>query len=578
MRGIAMVTRRRWWLALSAILLLLLASAVGCTGSSEPAATPTATLPVTSEPAATPTATLPVTSVGAATATATATRSNPIDISFGEHTLTEGAYRYSSPIKTVLFDVPAGLRLRFEERRVATVPTGATFVFMLWFEDLDSGSWISIDSQSRREGAGWMDPARGDIRALFDELKRSVRTVSTNEPRVSDSRNTGGELPPWWRVSGLDPAARAEAEAARRLAVAAAPPRDISGWQFGRRGEGYRLYPGLYRFALNPDEQPLIFEVPEGLSPRITWTGYMGGGQWCPGLRLVEWRAEGGYWADAWLCLDVHRAVELSRSTKVAQRFGPVVDYGSRLEALVASLRLGSVPSPDDPAPCAPLIEVHPDDYQTLLPGGATYLWGRTGTGRFVTIDVPVGVTLVGTFARGIQQPDGSLVSDTLELTEASSGSRLVIDVGTGGERERQLLDVPEPYKLDPDAAFDQILASLRLDEFPAIPGCPAPVAFTMGEGVYRYHMNTSYPTSAVGVPDITFDVPAGLQLKLVSLAVGFWQIALIDAETTSEDASWICLDAELVAECGRWIKPGDEHIGPLFDELSESLRPGTAP
>ena len=537
MRGIAMVTRHRWWLALSAILLLLLlVSRVACNG--------------------------------------------PTDISSGKHTLAEGAYRYSGPITTVLFDVPAGLRLRFEGERVASVPTGATFVFLLWFEDLDSRSWISIDNQSGREGARWMDPARGDIRALFDELKRSVRTVSTNEPRVSDSRNTGGGPRPWMRVSGLDPAARAEAEAARRLAVAAAPPRDISGWQFGRRGEGYRLYPGLYRFALNPDEQPLIFEVPEGLSPRITWTGYMGGGQWCPGLLLVEWRSEGGYWADAWLCLNVHRAVELSRSTKVAQRFGPVVDYGSRLEALVASLRLGSVPSPDDPAPCAPLIEVHPDDYyQTLLPGGATYVWNRTGTDRFVTIDVPVGVTLVGSFARGKQQPDGSLVPDTLELTEASSGSRLVIDVGTDGERERQLLDVPEPYKLDPDAAFDQILASLRLDEFFAIPGCPAPVYFGMGEGVYRYHMNTRYPTSVVGVPDITFDVPAGLQLeRLGRLTVGYWQIALHDAETTSEDASWICLDAELIAECGRWIKPGDEHIGPLFDELSESLRPGTAP
>ena len=69
----------------------------------------------------------------------------------------------------------------------------------------------------------------------------------------------------------------------------------------------------------------------------------------------------------------------------------------------------------------------------------------------------------------------------------------------------------------------------------------------------------------------ITFGIPAGIELELS------WDddtrdgIRLADADTNS----WLCLDAELVEECGRSITPGAEHLGPLFDQIAESLRLG---
>ena len=39
---------------------------------------------------------------------------------------------------------------------------------------------------------------------------------------------------------------------------------------------------------------------------------------------------------------------------------------------------------------------------------------------------------------------------------------------------------------------------------------------------------------------------------------------------------SWLCIDAELVAECGRSVRPNTAHVGPLFDQIVESLRLGT--
>ena len=127
----------------------------------------------------------------------------------------------------------------------------------------------------------------------------------------------------------------------------------------------------------------------------------------------------------------------------------------------------------------------------------------------------------------------------------------------------------------DVGAAFDQILGSLRFDELPSIPGCPAPVlpslAQTLGAGVYRYLRDPDrYPFTA-GLPDITFEVPAGLQLKVSWDDEAAHQVRLTDVDTDS----WLCLDAALLVECGRSITPGAEHLGPLFDQIAESLRLG---
>ena len=551
--GVAMLAHSRLRLPLAAILLLLV-SAAGCTGSGEPAVTATATRsgPGSGEPAVTATATRSGPGSGEPAVTATATRSGPIDISSGSHTLTEGAYRYSYGSTTLFFDVPAGLRLN----------VGGTIVseplFWLLLEDLDSQSRISIDVRSGLETDRRIDPARSDASTLFRELMRSVRISPppTPTPMV--------DYAPTW-----------EALPARRVAGAVAAPRDISGWQFTSRS----LHAGVYHFALNPQDQPLILEVPQGLSLWVNFSGPMvDASDQCPGLRLDQQRSG---WGVAWLCLDVHQAVELSRSfgpSEPAATEAEWYDIGRLFNKIVASLRLGPVPSDDATAPCAPLIEMSQNP--AILTGGSTYLW-RRGTATqppFVTIDIPASVTLESSLVDG---------SARLKLEEATSGSRLVIDLATGEEVERRLLAVPALYDLDLGSTFDQILASLRFDELPAIPGCPGPavpsLVPTLGAGIYRYHFDPDRYQGAVGLPDITFEVPEGLQLELHLVRPDDepstrYQVRLTQEETMSQLKSWICLDAELVAECGRWIKPGDEHIEPLFDELSESLRPGTAP
>ena len=102
-----MLTSRKPRLVLASIAaLLLLAATAGCTGGGEPEAPASPAATATTSPAATATA----------TATPKPTPSAPVDISSGQRTLTEGAYRYStppgvSPAARVHFTVPAGLRL-----------------------------------------------------------------------------------------------------------------------------------------------------------------------------------------------------------------------------------------------------------------------------------------------------------------------------------------------------------------------------------------------------------------------------------------------------------------------------------
>ena len=213
-----------------------------------------------------------------------------------------------------------------------------------------------------------------------------------------------------------------------------------------------------------------------------------------------------------------------------------------------------------------------------ILTGGSTYLW-RLGTGDpplFITLDVPHGVTLRSGWE---ELPAGSRPLWRPHLKEATSGSRLVIDLATGEEHERELLPVLEPYSVDVGAAFDQILGSLRFDELPAIPGCPAPVVpalgQTLGAGVYRYLSDPDRYPVTVGLPDITFEVPAGLQLKVSWDDETPHEIRLTHVDSRFSPNSWLCLDAELLVECGRSVRPNTAHVGPLFDQIAESLRLG---
>ena len=565
--------------------LLLLAATAGCTGGGEPEPTASPAAAGTTSPAPTPTPTgaatisptvtaspsppVAVTPARIARATATPRPAGLVNISFGPHTLTEGAYEYSlDPRRSLFFWVPPGLRVRVGVQILSETEPGHPGTYGLLLEDLDSNLWIiySLLNGGPEQHSNSLATRAVDELSPQRELFRTlVGTVRVGSSVWVDRTGRLSRPPPstanWWVRAGV--------VGRRRAAEATALPRDVSGWQFTERW----LNAGVYRFALNPDQRPLIFQVPAGLRLAVRFTGPMPGppGHWCAGLRLVEMRVEPTTVLTlSALCLDIHQAVELSRTI---HEKSDTAEY--RFNRLVASLRLGPLPSDEALSHCNPVIDAS-YGYQ-ILTGGKTYL-RRLGTGEpppFVTFDVPARVTLGSVFEA---EPDGSRTYGRLHLKEVTSGSRLVINLAKGAEHARELLPVPEPYDVDVGAAFDQILASLRFDGLPSIPGCPTPVvpslAQTLGAGVYRYHMDPELYSGSAGLPDIILEVPAGLQLKVSlddELATGFG-LRL----THVEAGSWLCLDAELLVECGRSVRPNTAHVGPLFDQIAESLRLGT--
>ena len=443
-----MLARSTRLLFASIAALLLLATTAGCTGGGEPEAPASPAATATTSPAATATSTV------AATATATPTPSAPVDISSGQRTLTEGAYRYStppgvSPAARVHFTVPAGLRLLVGElvpgRHYGVPDIG------LVLEDADSRSRITI---ALRSGQVWHrlidDNAGRGLDQLFEKLVESVRAP--------------------WPIPYPVPIGTADS------------PFDVSGWQFTRRTLGE----GVYSFRRNPGARPLTFAVPAGPRLEVRFNARMREqvpfAGWCRGLLLVE------RWNDSELCLDIHRAVELARDERDSA-------IGRLFDSIVASLRLGP-PSGDASARCAPLIDAtHP---LAILTGGNTYLLRRSEWSdppAFVSFHVPAGVT-INSVSEG--SPDGLQTSGTLHLAEATSGSRLVIDLATGNEHERELLPVPAPYSFDVSAAFDQIAASFRLDLPLPDPGCAVTsllisVGQTIGGGTYRVRLNPDH-------------------------------------------------------------------------------------
>ena len=510
-----MLTSRKPRLVLASIAaLLLLAATAGCTGGGEPEAPASPAATATTSPAATATA----------TATPKPTPSAPVDISSGQHTLTEGAYRYRKPGDGVLhFNVPAGLQLR-----VGGLVRAQRFhipVVGLVLEDIDSRSRITI---ALRSGQVWHrlidDNAGRGLEQLFEKLVESVRVP---EPAP-------------------DPVPIGTAES----------PFDVSGWQFTRRTLGE----GVYSFRLNPGARPLTFAVPAGPRLDVQFDARMHGpfAGWCPGLLLVE------RWNDSELCLDVHRAVELARGERDSA-------IGRLFDSIVASLRLGP-PSDDASARCAPLIDA--TNPRAILTGGNTYLLRRSewiDPPAFVSFHVPAGVTItINSVSEG--SPDGLQTSGTLHLAEATSGSRLVIDLATGNEHERELLRVPAPYSFDVSAAFDQIAASFRLDLPLPDPGCAVTsllisVGQTIGGGTYRVRVDPD----RWGLLALAFDVPEGLRVRIDWEGYEGPAIRLTEVET----GAWLCLHVELIEECRRWFPRDAQHLRPLFDQVSESLRSG---
>ena len=77
-------------------------------------------------------------------------------------------------------------------------------------------------------------------------------------------------------------------------------------------------------------------------------------------------------------------------------------------------------------------------------------------------------------------------------------------------------------------------------------------------------------------MPHVIFDVPEGLEVRVEWKGEFAREFAI--RLTHVETDSWLCLDAALLVECGRSVRPNTDHVGPLFDQIAESLRLGTLP
>lgn len=369
---------------------------------------------------------------------------------------------------------------------------------------------------------------------------------------------TGGDEP----TATATPAARATPTATS----GSSGPIDVS---FGQ----HTLTAGAYRYSLGP-RTTLYFDVPAGL--RLTIGGQIRseGSVESFGLHLEDLDSR------SWITIDLQTGREWNRWIDPAAN-----ETGAHFDALAASARVSPPPAPTaTPRPAGTDAAPGADDECGLvidathrsgaLAGGHTYLESlRTGppTPPFVTFYVPTGASLSYS---GLDTRNG-----TLYLKEATSESKLIIDLVTGEEVERELLPVPPSDDLDVGAAFDQIVSSVRFNEMPSTPGCPETIfpqwEHTIGPGSYRYHGNPEQYHGVHPLPHVVFDVPEELELRVE------WDERHIPFGirlTNVETGSWLCLNAELVEECGRSVARSAEHLEPLFEQITRSLRPGIVP
>ena len=119
----------------------------------------------------------------AATLVACTGQKAPIDISYGEHTLTEGTYSFTweKGEPPLVFEVPAGVEL---EIRGVTLDAEAvnsegeliSSGIGLILDDVDSDSFITLDVGLGTEWKRYIgDSNRKELGALFDQIVESAR-------------------------------------------------------------------------------------------------------------------------------------------------------------------------------------------------------------------------------------------------------------------------------------------------------------------------------------------------------------------------------------------------------------------
>ena len=69
----------------------------------------------------------------------------PTDVSYGEHTLSEGSYQFTLVDAPLHFEVPAGLRLEIVGFVVSDAAEGGSSSVGLILRNTAGGSWICLD-------------------------------------------------------------------------------------------------------------------------------------------------------------------------------------------------------------------------------------------------------------------------------------------------------------------------------------------------------------------------------------------------------------------------------------------------
>ena len=93
-----------------------------------------------------------------------------------------------------------------------------------------------------------------------------------------------------------------------------------------------------------------------------------------------------------------------------------------------------------------------------------------------------------------------------------------------------------------------------------ASPSQAAAVASTPNHGIHS-------------VPHVIFEVREGLEVRVEWKGEFAREFAI--RLTDMDSGSWLCLNAELVEECGRSVARGAERLEQRFDQIAESLRLG---
>ena len=97
----------------------------------------------------------------------------PLDITYGEHILTDGSYLYADRPgdQPLIFDVPAGIRMTIGGFVISAPlsgypPSGPGLIL----EHVDGHSWTGFDLLSAMEWNRWVEPGADRIAVLFDRI------------------------------------------------------------------------------------------------------------------------------------------------------------------------------------------------------------------------------------------------------------------------------------------------------------------------------------------------------------------------------------------------------------------------